>query len=98
MRNFRVLALLPILAYLIGIGISEITEKYRVSSEFHWIYSYGKYLLYTLIGISLVLSAILSGKMLKSRAFNWKKNKLWVFICLVPVFYILWVFISVSIG
>jgi len=96
LRNYRILAILPILTYLIGIGISEMTERYRLSPEFHWIYSYGKYILYGLIGISLILSTIISDKMLTSKTFNWKKNIVWLFLCLIPVFYILWIFISVS--
>ncbi|MEP0265403.1 hypothetical protein [Dokdonia sp.] len=98
LKNFKILAVLPVLIYAIGITISLLTDRFRLSQELNWLYVFGKMILYLLIGVSLISSLIIAIEIVKSKTFYWKKNIIWLIISLIPILFFCWVILVSSLG
>lgn len=98
LKNFKILAVLPVLIYAIGITISLLTDRFRVSQELNWLYVSGKMILYLLIGISLILSLVIAIEIVRSKTFYWKKNIIWLVISLIPILFIFSIILALSLG
>jgi hypothetical protein len=95
-RNFKFLSCLPLVLYLIGLSISKLTDGFRYSMNFHWIYTYGKFTLYIMFIFSIITSLALSYEMIQNTSFDWRNNKIWLFITLIPIIYWTCIFIIIN--